>query len=108
MMDFITLAKDRYSVRKFKDQPVENEKVQRILQAGHVAPTAANKQPQRILVIREREALNRLKECTGSHFDAPLAMMICYDKGTCWQRVRYDGKTRRRNRRQHRDHPHDA
>ncbi len=91
-MDFITLAKNRYSVRKFKDQPFEDEKLQLILQAGHVAPTAANKQPQRILVIKDQQGLNKLKDCTSSHFNAPLALLICYDKTVCWQRARFDGK----------------
>ncbi len=91
-MEFMTLAKNRYSVRKFKDLPVEDEKIQLILQAGHVAPTAGNKQPQRILVINSAEALNKLTECTGSHFNAPLALLVCFDKTVCWQRIRFDNK----------------
>ena len=44
-MDFYTLVKERFSVRKFKEQAVEKEKVDRILEAGRVAPTAKNLQP---------------------------------------------------------------
>jgi nitroreductase len=91
-MDFLELAKTRFSVRKFKNQPVEEEKLKLILQAGHVAPTAANKQPQRILIIQSGEALEKLKQCTGSHFNAPLALLVCYDKDTTWVRVRFDQK----------------
>ena len=85
-MSFLELAKEkRYSVRKFKSQPVEKEKLDLILEAGRIAPTACNYQPQRILVIESESALEKLKQCTGCHFDAPLALMICYDKTTVWK-----------------------
>ena len=85
-MDFLQLAKDqRFSVRKFKEQAVEKEKLDLILEAGRVAPTACNYQPQRILVIENETALEKLKQCTSCHFDAPVALMICYDKTTCWK-----------------------
>lgn len=84
-MDFLQLAKDqRYSVRKFKDQPVEKEKLDRILEAGRIAPTACNYQPQRILVI-EGTACEKLKECTSWCFCAPVVLLICYDKTTVWK-----------------------
>ena len=89
-MDFLTLAADRYSVRKFKDIPVETEIINKILKAGHLAPTGCNYQPQKILVINTKEALEKLKGCTKCHFNAPLAMLICYDKNECWER-KYDG-----------------
>lgn len=41
-MDFMELIKKRYSVRKFQDRIVENEKIQMILEAGRLAPTACN------------------------------------------------------------------
>ena len=85
-MSFLQLAKEqRYSVRKFKPQQVEREKLELILEAGRVAPTACNYQPQRILVIENDDVLEKLKQCTPYHFDAPLALMICYDKTTVWK-----------------------
>ena len=45
-MDFIELSKKRYSVRKFSDKKVEQSKLDLILEAGRVAPTAVNYQPQ--------------------------------------------------------------
>lgn len=48
-MDFLQLAADRYSVRSFSDRPIEQEKMDRILKAGQLAPTAVNFQPQKIL-----------------------------------------------------------
>ena len=91
-MKFSELAADRYSVRKFKATPVETEIINKILKAGHLAPTACNIQPQKILVLNSAEALTKLKDCTRCHFDAPLAMLICYDKNECWTR-KYDGAT---------------
>ena len=85
-MSFLQLAKDqRFSVRRFKEQVVEKEKLDLILEAGRVAPTACNYQPQRILVIEDTAAREKLKQCTPCHFDAPVVLMICYDKTTCWK-----------------------
>lgn len=85
-MNFLELAEKRYSVRKFSNTPVEKEKLDAILQAGRLAPTACNNQPQSILVLQTGEALEKLKKCTRCHFDAPLALLICYDKDSSWKR----------------------
>ena len=89
-MDFLSFATERYSVRKFTDKSLEKEVIDKILEAGHIAPTGCNYQPQRILVINNEETLSKLKECTRCHFDAPCAMLICYNKDECWTRP-YDG-----------------
>ena len=91
-MSFTDLAKSRYSVRKFEDKPLPDEIIDGIIAAGHLAPTACNYQPQRIYVIRSADALAKLKECTRCHFDAPCALLVCYDKDRCWTR-KYDGAT---------------
>ena len=89
-MDFSSLAADRYSVRKFSPRPVEREKVAAILRAGRVAPTACNNQPQRILVIEGEAGMARLKTCTAYTFGAPMAFLICCDRGKSWNRP-FDG-----------------
>ncbi|GAE01364.1 nitroreductase [Clostridium botulinum B str. Osaka05] len=91
-MDFINLAKERYSVRNFDAKKIEQEKLDLILKAGQLAPTAVNYQPQRILVIESNEALEKLKTCTIYHFNAPMALLICADKDEAWKRS-YDGKS---------------
>ena len=50
-MEFLELAQKRYSVRSFSQRPVEQEKLEKVLEAGRLAPTATNAQPQRILVL---------------------------------------------------------
>lgn len=92
MMDFISLAANRYSVRKFSSNPVEKEKLDLVLKAGQLAPTAANFQPQRILVINSESALTKLEECTPYRFHAPAAMLVFYDKTVSWQR-KFDDKS---------------
>lgn len=85
-MSFLELVKERYSVRKFSDKKVEKEKLDLILEAGRVAPTAVNYQPQRILVIEDKGSLAKLKSCTPYHFNAPLALLVCYDSTVSWKR----------------------
>ena len=83
-MDFLKLATERYSVRKFTDKHLEQDVLDKILQAGHVAPTGCNYQPQRILVLNTDESVGKLKNCTPCHFNAPTAMIICYKKSESW------------------------
>ena len=73
----------------FSDKPVEDDKLNQILEAGRVAPTAVNFQPQRILVLKSKDALDKLKNCTRYHFDAPVALIVCYDNTVSWKR-KYD------------------
>ena len=91
-MDFLTLSKERYSVRKFLDRKVEEEKINRILKAGQIAPTACNKQPQRIYLIESDEALEKWRKCTPCHFGETLVLLTCVNKTEEWKRD-FDGKT---------------
>ena len=89
-MDFLELAKKRYSVRKYEEKKVSEEDLIKILEAGRVAPTGANAQPQRLVVVKEKEGLDKLKKCARI-FDAPLALIVCGDHNTSWKR-KYDNK----------------
>lgn len=90
-MDFMPLAAARYSVRKFSPEPIAQNVVDIILEAGRLAPTGCNNQPQKVLVMRSEQALEKMRKCTSSHFYAPLGMLVCYDKTQCWVRE-YDGE----------------
>jgi len=63
-MDFLELARKRYSVRNYSDRPVEEEKLLKILEAGRLAPTAVNYQPQKIFVLKSAEAIEKLRSVT--------------------------------------------
>jgi nitroreductase len=90
-MDFLDLAKNRFSVRSFKNDHLPQNVIEEILKAGHVAPTGCNFQPQKILVMNTDESIEKLQECTKCHFNCPTAMLICFSKDECWTR-KYDGK----------------
>ena len=106
-MDFMEISKKRTTVRRFAPKPVEEEKLQKILEAGRWSPTAVNAQPQRILVLDQPESLAKVKEfCTfgfnqkyvdlskecddrehgkiNLYYGAPLVLFVCYDKNECW------------------------
>jgi nitroreductase len=84
-MDFLELAKKRYSVRKYQAKKVEEEKLAKILEAGRVAPTGANRQPHRLIVLKENESLKKIKKAANT-FDAPLVIIICGNKKTAFVR----------------------
>lgn len=84
-MDFLELAKARYSCRSYTEQKVERDKIDKILEAARVAPTAVNYQPQRILVIQDEEKLSKLSECTKFGWGAKTMFIICYDKNVSWK-----------------------
>ena len=85
-MEFRNLAEERFSVRKFSSMPVEEASIQAILDVARLAPTAVNKQPQRILVLRGEESMAKLKECTPYAFNAPMAIAVCYHQDEAWVR----------------------
>lgn len=89
-MDFLQLAKTRYSVRKYENKKVEEEKLEKILEAGRVAPTGANTQPQKLIVITKEEGLAKLKK-GANVYGAPIAIIVCEDHAVSWRRP-FDNK----------------
>ena len=86
-MNFTTLTLERYSVRSFKKEAVSEAQIEEILEVARNAPTACNKQPQRIFVIFSQEGREKIKRSTECHFDAPLFFVVCYDKNESWKRA---------------------
>lgn len=85
MENFLELARARYSCRKFAPKMIEDEILNQILEAGRVSPTAVNYQPQRVLIIRDKEAIEKLKQSTNFTFNAPVILMVCYDVSEVWK-----------------------
>lgn len=83
-MTFLELAKERYSVRKFSGKKVEDDKLDLILEAGRIAPTAKNFQPQKTLVVRSEEGIKTLNEQTPCVYGATTALIVCGDTKTAW------------------------
>ena len=63
-MEFFNVVKERFSCRKFSSKPVEDAKLEKILEAGRLAPTAKNVQPVKIWVIKSPDALEKIKSTT--------------------------------------------
>jgi nitroreductase len=91
-MDFGKLILARYSVRAYKADPVEEDKLDRILEAARLAPTAANRQPFRILVIPTSGRQVELARIYPRPWfaQAPLLIAACGVPAENW--VRRDGK----------------
>lgn len=87
-MNFFELAINRYSSRKYKDTPVEEEKLIKVLEAARIAPSAVNKQPWHIIVVRDAE--NRKNLCKTYKRDwlkqAPVILVMCGDHSVAWKR----------------------
>ena len=86
-MEFHDVIRSRRSIRAYKPDAVEEDKLDRILEAGRLAPTAANRQAFEILVIRG-EAREKLRRAYGREWltDAPLTLLVCARPQTAWAR----------------------
>lgn len=91
-MDFSELARSRFSVRQFSEQPVPRETLDKILEAGRLAPTACNLQPQHVYVLQSQAALDAIRAITPCAFNDPVVLLVCGDTKTCWTNP-YSGHT---------------
>ncbi|ATW26515.1 nitroreductase family protein [Candidatus Formimonas warabiya] len=91
-MLFMELAKKRYSVRSYRNIPVEEEKLRQILEAGRIAPSAVNFQPLYFIVVREPELKKRVAATYRRDWiqQAPAIIVVCGDHSKSWRRA--DGK----------------
>ena len=83
--NFLQIAESRFSVRDYDPRPVEKEKIEKLLRVAQVAPTAANKQPQKIYIITKDEDREKLKTVTKYTFNAPMFFVVCVDKDIVWK-----------------------
>jgi nitroreductase len=91
-MEFSELVQKRYSVRAYRSDPVEDEKLQQVLEAARMAPTASNRQPFQLIVIHTRGREAELKRIYGHDWfvQSPLIVCACAIPSKAW--VRRDGK----------------
>lgn len=92
-MDFYDVIEERHSVRSYLDKPVEDEKLERILHAAQIAPTAVNFQPFKIYVIPTEGRKDILKSVYHRDWfsEPPYVLLVCADTDKCWSRR--DGKS---------------
>lgn len=90
-MDFITLAKSRYSVRNYSERQIEKDKLDKILEAAHIAPSARNKQSARIYVVQSTEGIEKLRSLTRCAYNAPTILMIGYEESEQYRNEMEEG-----------------
>ncbi len=90
--DFLDLAANRYSVQSFRADPVEEEKLRRVLEAARLAPTAANLQPIQFIVVHTAGKEDEIRRIYGKEFfwRAPVLICACTIPSRAW--TRSDGK----------------
>lgn len=79
-MEFTDVIKNRYSCKKYSDRNVDDEKINAILDAGRLAPTAKNLQEQHIYVVRSEEVLAKIDKATPCRYGAPIVIVVAFDK----------------------------
>jgi len=92
-MEFFDVIRNRYSVRGYKDKPVEKEKLDKILEAGRLAPTGVNSQGFKIFVIDAKKHKEALKKIYHQSWfvESPLVLCIAMAPTKAWTRP-WDGK----------------
>ena len=87
-MEYSDLISARYSVRAYRPDPVEDEKLQVVLEAARLAPTAANRQPFRIIVMQTTGREEEISSIYGRPWfvQAPLVIGVCAISSLAWVR----------------------
>ncbi len=77
-MEFYEVLSKRKSVRKYRSDPVPDDVLKRILEAGRSAPSAKNIQPWRFIIIKDPENKKKIAEaCRGQHWIAEADVIVC-------------------------------
>lgn len=78
-MEFEKVIRERTSTRRFKSDPVSDDVLLKILEAGRIAPTAKNVQAQKILVVKSSEGLEKIDRVSPCRYNAPVCLVVCTD-----------------------------
>lgn len=79
-MDFLKLAEERYSCKKYDSRQISEEQLNAILEAGRLAPTAKNFQEQHVYVVKSKEGLEKIDKITPCRYGAPTVLVVAFDK----------------------------
>lgn len=88
-MEYAQVIRKRYSVRSYLDRQIDQDKLDYVLEAGRTAPTAANRQPQTVIVVSSQPGLEMIDQACN-RFGAPVVLVICADHDQSWRRS-FDG-----------------
>jgi nitroreductase len=86
-MDFLELVRKRRSVRNYLDRPVDDALLERVLEAGRLAPSACNNQPWIFIVIKEETFRQKLENVYTKEWflHAPAIIAVCFDRSVSWK-----------------------
>ncbi len=84
-MDLLKLMGDRYTCRRYSNEDVKEEDLNKILEAGRIAPTSHNNQPQRIYVVRSEEAKEKLMKDFAYNYKASCYLVCGYNIDEVWR-----------------------
>jgi nitroreductase len=90
ILDFFEVIRNRRSIRKYQDKNVEKEKLQRILEAARLAPSAMNRQPYQLFVVTNKEILSKINSACNQDWKAPIMIAMVSIPKKAW--VRDDGE----------------
>ena len=79
-MEFKDVVRNRYACKKYSSRKVEREKINAILEAGRLAPTARNLQEQHIYVLESEDALAKVDKLTICRYGAPTVLAVAFDR----------------------------
>ena len=88
-MEFEDIIRRRTSVRKFSDKKVEQTKLDKILEAGRLAPTAKNSQPFKILVVNSEDGLIKIDNASRCRYGAKTVLIVCGNKDEAYHKGEY-------------------
>ena len=83
-MEFEKIINIRQSTREFSDKLPDGSVLNKILEAGRMAPTARNIQPVKIYILKSEKALLAIDKASPCRYGAPLALLVCTDTELCF------------------------
>ncbi len=90
ILDFFEVIRNRRSIRKYQDKSVEKEKLQKILEAARLAPSAMNRQPYKLIVVSKKDILSKMNSACNQDWKAPIMIAMVSIPKEAW--VRDDGE----------------
>ena len=88
-MEFENVIRERHATRKFSIDKVEKDLLDKILEAGRIAPTAKNIQPIKIYVLSSQESLEKLDKATPCRYGASTVLLVCGDMENAYHKGDY-------------------
>ncbi len=90
VVDFFEVIKNRRSIRRYQEKSVEKEKLQKVLEAARLAPSAMNRQPYQLFVVTNKEILSKIESACSQNWAAPTMIAVVSTPREAW--VRDDGE----------------